>query len=224
MATIDHYQTLGISSRATQQEIKQAYRRLAKEFHPDTCDKGQVENGDRIVALNHAYEVLGDVQQRQQYDRSRDVANYRGIRSAQGTTVKPQSTIETDLEVWLQKIYQPLHQAITSIINPLEAQIDELAADPFDDELMAAFQGYLEECQIALDYAQNLFRSVPNPATVARSARDLYYCLNHLGDGLEQFEWFTLNYSEDYLHTGQEMFRRADQFSGQAHEAIAQLR
>jgi molecular chaperone DnaJ len=224
MAAPDHYKILGVSSRATQQEIKQAYRRLAKEFHPDTCDKNQVENGDRIIALNHAYEILGDAQQRKQYDLSRDVANFRGIRSAQGTTVKPQPSAETDLELWLQKIYQPLYRVITNIINPLEAQIDDLAADPFDDELMAAFQNYLEDSQTALDQAQKLFQSLPNPATVARAARDLYYCLNHLGDGLEQLEWFTLNYSEDYLHTGQEMFRRADQFSWQAHQAIAQLR
>ncbi|MEB3224626.1 MAG: J domain-containing protein [Synechococcus sp.] len=224
MATPDHYKILGVSPRATQQEIKQAYRRLAKECHPDTCAKNQGDNGDRIVALNHAYEVLGDVQQRKQYDLSRDTANYRGIRSAQGVTVQPHQSIETDLDLWLQQIYRPLHRVITGIIHPLEEKIDDLAADPFDDELMAAFQEYLEDCQTALDQAQKLFRSLPNPANVARAARDLYYCLNHLGDGLEQFEWFTLNYSEDYLHTGQEMFRRADQFSWQAQEAIAQLR
>ncbi|MBV5260625.1 J domain-containing protein [Synechococcus moorigangaii CMS01] len=224
MAAPDHYKTLGVSPQATQQEIKQAYRRLAKECHPDTCDQAQRDNGDRIVALNHAYEVLGDAQQRKQYDLRRDAANYRGIRSAQGTTVQPRQTTETDLDLWLQHIYRPLHRAITGIIRPLEAKIDDLAADPFDDELMAAFQAYLEDCQNALDQAQRLFQSLPNPANVARAARDLYYCLNHLGDGLEQFEWFTLNYSEDYLHTGQEMFRRADQFSWQAHEAIAQLR
>ncbi|QCS50273.1 MULTISPECIES: J domain-containing protein [Cyanophyceae] len=223
MTTPDYYKVLNISPKATQQEIKNAYRRLAKQYHPDTCDKSQTANGDRIVALNHAYEILGDAHQRKQYDLSRDAANYRGIRSAQGTTVRPRQTMETDLDVWLQHIYRPLNQAILKIIKPLEAQIDELAADPFDDDLMATFQTYLEDCQAILDQAQKLFQSLPNPANVARAARDLYYCLNHLGDGLEQLEWFTLNYNEEYLHSGQEMFRRADQFSWQAQEAIAQL-
>ena len=224
MATPDYYRILNISPRATQQEIKQAYRRLAKQFHPDTGQENQVANGDRIVALNHAYEVLGDAHQRQQYDRSRDVANYRGIRSAQGTSVKPRQTHEVDLELWLHKIYRPIHRIISNIINPLDDQIDALAADPFDDDLMAVFQTYLEDSRETLEQAQKLFQSLPNPANVARVAQDLYYCLNHLGDALEQLEWFTLNYSEDYLHTGQEMFRRADQFAWQAHQAIAQLR
>jgi molecular chaperone DnaJ len=218
----DHYKALELSPKATQQEIKQAYRRLAKQFHPDTCDRHT--NEDRMIEINHAYEILGDAQQRQQYDASRDAVHFRGIRSAQGVSVRPRQTIETDLDLWLHKIYRPLSQAIDQIIQALETEIEDLSADPFDDELMANFQTYLEQCQTLLSRSQNLFESLPNPATVARAARDLYYCLNHLGDGLEQLEWFTLNYSEDYLHTGQELFRRAEQFSEQAHQAIAQLR
>lgn len=217
----DYYKALEVSPKATQQEIKDAYRRLAKQFHPDTCDENA--NKNRIVELNHAYEVLGDSQQRKQYDLSRETANFRGIRSAQGSTVKPRQTAEIDLDLWLQKIYQPLHRTISSIIHALDQEIEALSADPFDDDLMGDFQAYLEDCQAMLEQAQRLFQSLPNPANVARIARDLYYCLNHLGDGLEQLEWFTLNYSEDYLHTGKEMFRRADQFSWQAHQAIAKL-
>lgn len=221
-ATPNYYQTLEISSRASQQEVKDAYRRLAKRFHPDICDKEV--NKERIVEINQAYEILGDRHQRQQYDLSRDAANFRGIRSAQGVTVKPRRTTETDLDLWLQKIYRPIHRAIGGIIHPLDDQIEDLSADPFDDELMGDFQAYLEECQADLELAQQIFQSLPNPSNVARAAQSLYYCLNHVGDGLEQLTWFTLNYSEDYLHTGQEMFRRADQFAWQAQQAIAQLR
>ncbi|MGB2924069.1 MAG: DnaJ domain-containing protein [Limnothrix sp.] len=220
-ATPNYYQMLEISARATQQEVKAAYRRLAKRFHPDICEK-EVDQ-ERIVLINQAYEVLGDRQQRQQYDLSRNAASFRGIRSAQGVTVKPRHSTETDLDLWLQKIYRPLHQVIDSILEPLAEQLDELSADPFDDELMGDFENYLEVCLANLEQAQKLFQSLPNPANVARAAQDLYYCLNHLGDGLEQFKWFTLNYSEDYLHSGQEMFRRADQFSWEAQQAIAQL-
>lgn len=57
-ATPNYYQALEISSRATHQEIKDAYRRLAKRFHPDICDKEV--NKERIVEINQAYEILGD--------------------------------------------------------------------------------------------------------------------------------------------------------------------
>ncbi len=221
MATSDHYKTLGISPKASQQEIKEAYRRLAKQFHPDTKNEGA--DHDRIVQLNQAYEILGDRPQRALYDQQRHASTFRGIRQPQATAVKHEKSNDTDLALWIREIYQPIRRLVDVIICPLKQQIDELAADPFDDELMEAFQSYLEECQVSLELAQTILRSLPNPMNLARVAQDLYYCLNHLGDGLEQFEWFTLNYSEDYLHTGQEMFRRADQFSFQAHQAIAKL-
>lgn len=217
----DHYKVLEISPKATQQEIKQAYRRLAKAFHPDTCTDDLHQ--DRMIEINNAYEILGDVQQRQRYDASRDAVHFRGIRSAQGVSVQPRRTSETDLNLWLRQIYRPLAQSIKQMILALDREIEDLSADPFDDELMATFQDYIEHSKILLSRSQQLFESLPNPATTARAARDLYYCLNHLGDGLEQLEWFTLNYNEDYLHSGQELFRRAAQFSIQAHQAIAQL-
>lgn len=223
MSTPDHYQTLKVSPRATQQDIKTAYRKLAKQFHPDVCTDSSEASQTRIIEINQAYEVLGDEQQRKQYDQARDAVNFRGIRSAQGTTVKPRRSTELDLEIWLKKIYRPVNRAINQVLDPLEQQIEELSADPFDDDLMQDFLDYLELSKASIDQAQKTFESLPNPANVARVARDLYYCLNHLSDGLEQFQWFTLNYSEDYLHTGQEMFRRADQFATQVRGAIAEL-
>ncbi|AFY39450.1 heat shock protein DnaJ domain protein [[Leptolyngbya] sp. PCC 7376] len=219
----DHYRTLNISPRATQQEIKIAYRKLAKQFHPDVCETTAQQGKERIVEINQAYEVLGDEQHRRQYDHDRNAVMFRGIRSAQGVNVKPRRSTEVDLEVWLKKIYRPLNRTINAVIDPLEEQIEDLSADPFDDELMQVFMDYLEESKESVEQAQKIFQSLPNPANVARIARDLYYCLNHLSDGLEQFEWFTLNYSEDYLYTGQEMFHRAYQFSRQVRQAIAEL-
>ena len=220
-AVPDYYHILGISSRATAREVKDAYRRLAKRFHPDICleDKAQ----EKIVEINQAYEVLGDHQQRKQYDLSRDAVHFRGIRSAQWGTGQPRRSTEVDLDLWLKKIYHPMDRMIDRIITPLEEQLEELSADPFDDDLMAVFVAYIEGSQRLVDQSQKLFRSLPNPANVAPTSQNLYYCLNHLGDGLEQFQWFCLNYSEDYLHTGQEMFRRAAYFFGQAQHSVSQL-
>ena len=65
----DHYRTLKIPEAATQKEIKQAYRRLAKELHPDTQTAPAGHEG--IQQINAAYEVLGDPQQRSRYDQQR---------------------------------------------------------------------------------------------------------------------------------------------------------
>ncbi|MGB3293081.1 MAG: DnaJ domain-containing protein, partial [Phormidesmis sp.] len=65
----NHYETLGIASSASQQQVKQAYRQLAKQFHPDSANSESTH--DKIAAVNAAYEVLGDTQERRQYDAHR---------------------------------------------------------------------------------------------------------------------------------------------------------
>ncbi len=64
----DYYEVLGVSRTATEVEIKQAYRRLAREHHPDV-NPGDSEAETRFKELNEAYQILSDGQKRQVYDR-----------------------------------------------------------------------------------------------------------------------------------------------------------
>lgn len=68
MAKQDYYDILGVSRQAGQDEIKRAYRKLAKQYHPDR-NKGDASATSRFKEVQEAYDVLGDKEKRRQYDR-----------------------------------------------------------------------------------------------------------------------------------------------------------
>jgi len=68
--TADLYKTLGVKPEASAEEIKKAYRRLAKQYHPDTTG-GDKTKESKFKEISTAYEVLGDPEKRSQYDALR---------------------------------------------------------------------------------------------------------------------------------------------------------
>ena len=63
----DHYQVLGVQRDASEDQIKKAYRKLARELHPDINPAAEAQ--ERFKLVTHAYEVLGDAKARATYDR-----------------------------------------------------------------------------------------------------------------------------------------------------------
>jgi DnaJ-class molecular chaperone len=80
--TVDHYKVLGVSSTATADEIKKAYRKLAKANHPDSTG-GDKAKEQRFKEISNAYDVLGDAKKREQYDAIR-AGGFRGGNPFQG--------------------------------------------------------------------------------------------------------------------------------------------
>jgi molecular chaperone DnaJ len=217
----NYYSTLQVSNQASPSEIKRAYRHLVKKFHPD-CNR-DLNNHDQISAINIAYEILSNPQSRVTYDRS------IGIQKPKATVdckdINRRSGLDEDgrIDRWLSDVYSPIMKILRHTLDELDEQIEELAADPFDDLLLDNFQNYLDECRSSFNYAQTLFRGMRNPPTAAGVAAYLYHCLNQVGDGIEELNYFTLNFDDRHLHTGQELWRIADEMRGCAAAAAQTL-
>src|SRR5579862_5269792 len=64
---VDYYKVLGVKQEATEKEITRAYRKLAKQYHPDAHPGSE----DRFKEISAAYDVLGDADKRKEYDEVR---------------------------------------------------------------------------------------------------------------------------------------------------------
>src|SRR5512136_734195 len=68
MEYVDYYKVLGVDRNATEAQIKKAYRKLARESHPD-MNPGDKKAEERFKRINEAYEVLSDQDKRRKYDQ-----------------------------------------------------------------------------------------------------------------------------------------------------------
>ncbi len=221
--TETHYQVLQISTRATADEIKQSYRQLAKKFHPDV--NGGQANADLIIKINAAYEVLGDEQKRREYDYLLQPAVAIPLQQQSPAHVprRPRTVgreLDEELILWLNQVYTPINRMIGWIIKPLKAQIRELSADPFDDDLMANFEAYVTESQRHLQKIEKTFHSMPNPSLIAGIAANLYYCINQVADGIKELNFYIVNYDESCLHDGIEMFKIAAELQRETNKKL----
>ena len=204
----DPYVELGVSSQASAEEIKAAYRQLVKQHHPDAGGDDQ-----RMLALNAAWEVLGDAERRRAFDRTRESRttaapqDLRRARRAHGQAV----SADDALVEWLRRVYSPIDRLLGEVINPFPAQLKALSADPYDDALMEAFCAYLERSVQKLERVKTLFQSLPTPASARGFGLSVYHCFSEVEDALQELERYTMGYVDSYLRDGREMLREAKQ-------------
>jgi molecular chaperone DnaJ len=82
----DYYKTLGVAKTAKPAEVKAAYRKLARQYHPD-ANKGDASAEEKFKEISEAYSVLSDEKHRKEYDEARSFGGFRvptGARPGQG--------------------------------------------------------------------------------------------------------------------------------------------
>ncbi len=84
-ATKDFYKILGVAENASNEEIKKAYRKLAKQYHPD-ANPNDPAAAERFKEISEAYSVLSDSKRRSQYDQMRKFGGLGGFRPSGGAS------------------------------------------------------------------------------------------------------------------------------------------
>lgn len=100
----DHYKTLGVARTASEKELKSAFRKLARKYHPDT-NAGDPTAEERFKDINEAYEVLSDPPSRKLYDRYGD--DWRAYRDAGYTGDEPAGQPRPGSHTTYRRTYSP---------------------------------------------------------------------------------------------------------------------
>jgi molecular chaperone DnaJ len=216
--TVDPYRVLGVTPQASGAEIKAAYRALVKQHHPDA-------GGDAttILALNAAWEVLGDPERRAAFDQRFGSVGVEGARPmgrrANGAKAKGSPADHEALGRWMGSVYAPIDRYLGQVINPFAAQLKELSADPYDDQLMDLFCAYLEQSQQKMVKVEVLYRTSMAPLLAKDFSLQLYHCFAQVKDALVDLERYTMGYVDSYLRDGRELMREAKRLRTALHQA-----
>ena len=206
----DFYEELGIKKNATKIEIKSSYRSLVKKHHPD---KGGEK--ERFLAIQNAWETLNDPIKKEKYDKlffsSYPSSNAINENWEEKFNSKKNISSLKDEEVrtWLKDIYNPTNRLISQIIKPLNNEIKDLSADPYDEQLMENFCNYISLSQNKIEKVGKIYNSKAIPKTISNLGLDLYHCFSQVKDALSDLERYTKGYVDDYLFDGKEMMKEA---------------
>ena len=204
------YTELGLKKNATISEIKSSYRSLVKQHHPD---KGGEK--DRFLAIQNAWETLNDPIKKEKYDKNlfSSSSSFNSLNENWEEKInskKYNSSIkDKEVEAWFKEIYTPTNRLISQIIKPLNNEIKDLSADPYDDQLMENFCSYINLSQKKIEKVERIYNKKLIPKSIAALGLDLYHCFSQVKDALSEFERYTQGYVDAYLFDGKEMIKEA---------------
>lgn len=139
---MNYYEILGIKYDATQDEIKTAYRTLAKIYHPDNVKTGSEEEMKKIT---EAYQVLSDIEKRKSYDRTIKVnINEEARNASYSSYTRTKEETESDFEDWLK-----------DIINFYQMKASNLRNFQFDEDMKEDVEEVKEDIKETMNSIKN---------------------------------------------------------------------
>lgn len=137
MADNDYYETLGVRPTDSAENITQAYRQLARQYHPDT-NPGNSDAATRFKEINVAYQTLSDPAKRAQYDAERATSAQSALTSEAPMTPQDEQAIVIQRSVTLNGA------DIDAALNDLRSTMSD-AANEVADELRGALSDFARE-------------------------------------------------------------------------------
>lgn len=161
-----------------------------------------------MLRLNLAYETLMDKKRRAEYDLRIGVR----IIISQPFQFQPNNEDE-QRQIFLAKVFHPSRSAITRAIGSYKRELTSLSRDPFDDELVAEFEEYLNQVEAALRKGSDAFARNPAPVTLRPAVHMMRHCIAQAADALEETRRFCQNYDYDHLSMAESLFRIASELA-----------
>ncbi len=213
----DFYETLGVNKNASEDEIKRAYRKLVKSYHPDLEQNGQTcydsqQATERMMHLNEAYETLKDKAKRAAYDRSIGISYATVVWAEHGSYVEEDAA----REMYLKRVFHPYRQGIFKVLNMYQRQLAQLSLDIYDDELVKVFQDYCDDVEVALCNASDAFAKDHGPCSLEAAVQMMLYAIARAADGLDELRCFCQNYDYNHLTVAANLFAIAQDLSRQS--------
>jgi hypothetical protein len=184
---VNYYETLKVSQNATKAEIKSAYRRLARELHPDK-NNGSETTARAFAAIAEAYEILGNAKDRANYDRQMLEANSNGLN---GDSVFASSN--THARRWRQLVYEHRYN---EIINRMiaEERREAMALQKTIFPTVALFVSTLVVAMVKPQFFANS-AMIGKIILVSLFGAGVFHLIGRLREGLERF-----TYDDEEIH------------------------
>ncbi len=202
----NHYSTLGVSQKANLKEIKTAFRRLARQYHPDLNPDDPI-SAEKFKKISQAYDVLSDTVKRRRYDRDVSFENKKATNSQRSkqTTTKTYSTPRTAQDFYhrggLRTQKKEYRQAIEDYTKAIE-----LDAKFIDAYLKRCEMRYkMGENQGVLDDCYQIFQIDPNVAKAYYYQGRARYSLGYTQPAIESYNqaiYKDSNYPQAYYYRG----------------------
>ena len=210
MTVRNYYEELGLSTDASQEAIRDAYRSLAKQVHPDRVGG----DAQRMTRINQAYETLGDPVRRGHYD-----AQHLKLASHK----RPTTPAPFDPRWLYYQIIEPLDAELQRVQKRLLEQLEELSGDPFDAVLSRQFEREVTKIDQEIASVTSILAREEAPWPWHSVLGYYEQGLRQLDDALAEFKSFMLDFDLDHLVDGKSILLAAQEILLEARDRMRSL-